>query len=115
MATLKKIGLVLLLLDFTALTAWAAVTGSTGEQLAQLFTNPWGIQIAVDLCIAATFGIQWLWRDAKSRGIEPLPWALAVVPTGSLALLAYAVRRTFADAEQREASSRRGFAPGAEV
>jgi len=98
METLKKIGLALVLLDFTALTAWAVFTGSSPEMFNQILENPWMIQISVDLCIAATFGIAWMWRDAKERGINPLPWALAVVPTGSLALLAYAVRRSFADA-----------------
>ena len=96
MNTLKKIGLTLLLLDFAALTAWALFTGSTPQLMTQLASNPWGIQIAVDLAIAACFGIAWMWKDAKARGITPLPWALAVIPTGSLALLAYAVRRSFA-------------------
>lgn len=102
METLKKIGLVLLLLDFAALTAWAAFTGSGGEQVATLFTNPWGIQISVDLCIAASFAMRWMWKDAKLRGINPLPWVLAVIPTGSLAILAYAVRRSFVDAPSHE-------------
>ncbi len=102
METLKKIGLVLLLLDFAALTAWAAFTGSSAEQVATLFTNPWGIQIAVDLCIAASFAMRWMWKDAKLRGINPLPWVLAVIPTGSLAILAYAVRRSFVDAPAHE-------------
>ena len=101
METLKKIGLVLVLLDFTALTAWALFTGSTPEMFAQIWNNPWALQITLDLCIAATFGIAWMWRDAKEHGINPLPWALAVVPTGSLALLAYAVRRSFAPAPAR--------------
>ena len=96
MEKLKKIGLVLVLLDFTALTAWALFTGSLGQTLTQIGSSPWMIQISVDLCIAASFGTAWMWRDAKERGINPLPWALAVVPTGSLALLAYAVRRSFA-------------------
>ncbi|MCA9606213.1 MAG: hypothetical protein KC619_11490 [Myxococcales bacterium] len=102
METLKKIGLVLLLLDFAALTAWAAVTGSSSEQLEALLTNPWGIQISIDLCIAASFAMRWMWKDAKLRGINPLPWVLAVVPTGSLAILAYAVRRGFTDAPARQ-------------
>ncbi len=98
METLKKIGIVLVLLDFTALTAWALFTGSSPELFAQIWDNPWAVQISVDLCIAAMFGIAWVWRDAKERGINPLPWALAVLPLGSLALLAYAMRRSFAEA-----------------
>lgn len=107
MNTWKKIGLTLLLLDFAALTAWALFTGSTPELLTELLTNPWGIQTGVDLAISASFGIAWMWRDAKARGINPLPWALAVIPTGSLALLVYAVRRSFADepADERFATA----------
>lgn len=61
------------------------------------FANPWSVQVTADLIIAGTFGILWMWRDAKEREINPLPWAIATILTGSLALLAYAVRRSFAE------------------
>jgi len=103
MQTLKKLGLVFLFLDFMALTVWAAVTGSDAAHLAELTTNPWAIQIFCDLCVAASFGIAWMWQDAKKRGINPLPYAIAVIPTGSIALLVYLLRRELATApEARE-------------
>lgn len=46
----------------------------------------------MDLCVAVGFAV-WLWRDARARGIDPLPWVLALPLTGSLALLVGALRR----------------------
>lgn len=95
---IKQIGLALVLLDFAALTVYALVSEPPTAFFDAVRANWWGIQLSVDLCIALTFGGVWLWRDAKARGINPLPWVLALPLTGSLALLAYALRRQSAPA-----------------
>jgi len=50
-------------------------------------------QIFLDLVIALGMVLVWLWRDAKSRGKNPLPWVLATVVVGSFAPLVYLWRR----------------------
>lgn len=90
---LKQIGIVLLFLDFVALTVYAIAMEPPGLFLTAITSSWWVAQVCVDLCIALTFGGVWVWRDAKERGINPLPWVLAIPLCGSLALLAYAIRR----------------------
>src|SRR6476659_3316511 len=100
----KRIVLAILLLIFGAFTAWVAVSDSivaalVGSGPGQL----WHIQTAIDLTIALGFGGAWLWRDAKSRGMSPLPWVIALPLTGSLALLAYVVLRRSRQADASRA------------
>ncbi|HBQ11593.1 MAG TPA: hypothetical protein DEF51_10675 [Myxococcales bacterium] len=89
----KQIGIGLLFLDFAAFTGYTIYQeGALG--LAEAVTSSWWAgQITLDLCICAFFGCLWVWRDAKKRGLNPLPYVIAVPFTGSLALLVYAIRR----------------------
>ena len=98
---IKKIVLALVFADFVALTGYAIATEPLSAMVDAITANWWSVQIFVDLCLAASFGCVWLWRDAKARGINPLPWVLAVPLTGSLALMLYALRRPSAHASKR--------------
>jgi hypothetical protein len=85
----------ILLLDFTALNIYAfARTGLAGlwSTLAEL--SPWGMVLTADLLIALAIGIGWMWRDARTRGISALPYALITAGTGSIGLLLYLLRRS---------------------
>ncbi len=93
---LKRLLVGLVLLDFAAFTGWILFTQDNLALIEASLTNPWGIQVAIDLCIAACFGSAWLYRDARAKGLNPWPWIVAVIPTGSLALLAYATVHGFA-------------------
>jgi len=83
----------LLFLDFLALNVWVVAAGSWAE-LVRYFTHlgPFGVLGAVDLSLALTMGIAWMWTDARKKGVSPWPYAVATVATGSLGLLAYLVR-----------------------
>ena len=50
---------------------------------------------AVDLVIALAFGCVLMYRDAREVGINPNPFIVGTVLTGSLGLLAYAATREF--------------------
>lgn len=54
--------------------------------------GPWGIVATADLVTALFIGIVWMWRDARTRGLAPLPYALLTLGTGSLGLLLYLIR-----------------------
>ncbi len=95
----KKMLVGLVYVDFLALTGYALFAESPTAVWEAITHNWWSVQIFVDLCVAATFATVWMWRDAKRHGINPLPYALAVVPTGSVALFAYAMRRPWAQSE----------------
>ena len=103
--------LALVLLDFAAFTGWAVYNegllpafGFVGEHL-------WTIQLAVDLVLAIGFAMAWMWRDARRRGVNPMPWMILTALTGSIGWLAYLVVRP-ADQEvfAPAADSRRGGA-----
>jgi hypothetical protein len=55
--------------------------------------NPWAILFGVDLTIALAMVTVGLWRDARARGISPLPYVLLTAFTGSIGPLLYVVRR----------------------
>lgn len=104
---LKRIVLGLVFLDFAAFTGWILFTQDNLALLEGTLTNPWGLQIAIDLCFSALFGSAWLYRDAKKKGVNPWPWIVAVLPTGSLALLAYATVHGFGSEKGKASSGRR--------
>lgn len=57
--------------------------------------NLWGVQIWLDLLLAASISWTLIVPRARRVGIRPLPWLVAVVCTGSvglLAMLAYVLR-----------------------
>jgi hypothetical protein len=90
---IQRILIAFLFLDFAAFTGYVIAKEGLLGFIPNHTTSLWSIQVLLDLCIAAAFGSVWMWRDAKKRGVNPLPWVLAVPFTGSLALLAYAALR----------------------
>lgn len=49
----------------------------------------WGNQIWFDLLLAASTALFLLIPKARAAGINPLPWAILTVATGSIGLLAF--------------------------
>ena len=54
------------------------------------------MQMLLDLVIACSFGIGWMRKDARPRGIATWPFVIATVFLGSVGLLGYVVWRGFA-------------------
>jgi hypothetical protein len=75
--------------DFVLLSAWATWEVGYLGIFAAALNGPGEMQIFADLCVALTFACGWLRADAAQRGVNPWPWVVAVLPTGSLALVAY--------------------------
>jgi hypothetical protein len=97
----KQIGLGLVLVDFVALTAYAVYHhgyqaffdfGAMNAIQIQM------IQIFIDLIIALSIVVGWMWRDAKARGISPMPYIVMTLFLGSIGPLVYLIRREAADA-----------------
>lgn len=94
---IKPVLMTLVFLDLVAVTVWALFTGSLFEFVQRVLHDPWAIQIAFDFCIAVGFAGYWLYKDAKTQGLNPWPWLIALPFTGSLSLLLYAVRRVWSE------------------
>jgi cytochrome bd-type quinol oxidase subunit 2 len=92
--TLSKPLVLCVLAPFLAFSAWCAATGGGfGEVLTAFGANPWIAQVSLDLCIALGLVCVWMWRDARARAANPLPWIVATLFTGSIAPLAYLLFR----------------------
>ena len=89
----KKIGLWTILISFSVFSSWVMLNvGYVGIWQAGL-ESPASFQILLDLVICCLIISSWINADARSRGINPLPWFVAILTTGSLAILVYLVVR----------------------
>ena len=89
----KQLGLCLVLLAFGGVEAYAVwQVGYAG-----LFEQALGTVGArlgfLDLCVALGLVTVWLVRDARDRGISPLPYMLLTLTLGSVGPLLYLIRR----------------------
>lgn len=82
------------LVDFTVLTAWilGQYDWSYLGFLRDAHSTLAGVQVLIDLVIALTLFLVWMWSDAKRRGISPLPYLVATLFLGSIGALLYLLR-----------------------
>lgn len=86
---MRRIILVVVLIAFLALTVVAAWQHGYVGVFAFQFQNLAGIQVLLDLVIALSIFLVWMWQDAKNAGRNPWPWLLLTLVTGSIGALAY--------------------------
>jgi hypothetical protein len=89
----KQLGLSVVLAAFSALSAYAvAQVGYVGVfQLA--LANVATTTAFVDLGIALSLVLAWMWRDARERGASFLPYAILTAAAGSVGPLLYLIVR----------------------
>lgn len=90
---LKQIGLGIVLADFVALTAYAVWQHGYLAFFTLHGTNAIGVQVFVDLIIALSMVMAWMWRDARARGVSLLPYVVVTLFLGSIGPLLYLWRR----------------------
>jgi len=95
----KRLLAALVLADFTALSAYAVFEHGYVGFFDLLFANTATITVFVDLCIALTMVMVWMWNDAKRRGVTPLPFVLLTLALGSVGPLLYLVTTLKGEAE----------------
>lgn len=89
----KQIGLSVVLVGFSALTALAVYEyGYIGFFQQELSSLP-GWTVLVDLVIALSMVIFWMWDDARERGMSVLPYVVLTLALGSVGPLLYLIRR----------------------
>jgi hypothetical protein len=94
--TPKALVLDVVLAVFLVLTGYAVWQHGYLGVLGSAFLNSATAQIFVDLCIALTLILFWMWEDARRHAISPLPFALLTLALGSIGPLVYLIRREFA-------------------
>jgi hypothetical protein len=89
----KQIALAVVLADFSALTAYVVAQYGIVGLFEAVFANWATTLVMVDLTIALSMVVVWMWQDARERGMNPIPYALLTLGFGSVGPLLYLVRR----------------------
>lgn len=85
--------LLVILIAFGALTAVALWHHGYWGILAPHFQSWGAAQVLVDLAIALTLFLAWMWPDARASGRNPWPWVLLTLAAGSFGPLLYLLTR----------------------
>ena len=88
---MKKILLTITLIAFSALTAIALWTHGFWGIIEPQFKSTAAAQVFVDLVIALSLLLFWMWRDARATGRNPWPWLALTLATGSIGALLYLI------------------------
>lgn len=86
---MARIVLGLVLLDFLAVTAWAVSVHGIVGFVEALGANAATTALTADLMIALGLITVWMWRDAKARGRNVLPYLGLTATLGSVGPLVY--------------------------
>ncbi|KZX76386.1 hypothetical protein A3715_12845 [Oleiphilus sp. HI0009] len=88
-SSIRKPFLWITLTSFSVFSIWVMLqVGYFGVWEAG-FVSSGSLQILLDLVIGCFLICSWMISDAKARGINPMPWVIAVCTTGTIAALAY--------------------------
>lgn len=101
--SLRVLLLLLALVLFGGYSVWALLQVGYIGIWASGFASPGTLQILIDLVISCLVFSSWMIADAKSRGVNSAPWLIAILTTGSIAILVYLLFREMA--KKRELQS----------
>ncbi|TMA36881.1 MAG: DUF2834 domain-containing protein [Deltaproteobacteria bacterium] len=91
--TARKIGIGIVLLAFGDLTAYALYQHGVAGVVQLEMANSVTITAFVDLVIALSLIIAWMWQDARERGVSAMPYVLLTLGFGSVGPLLYLLLR----------------------
>jgi hypothetical protein len=89
----KQLGTEAVLIGFSAFSGYAVYQYGYIGLFEQGLANAATIQVFLDLTIALSLVMLWMWEDARKRGISPLPYVALTLTLGSVGPLLYLVRR----------------------
>jgi Terpene cyclase DEP1 len=90
---MQRIFLILILAVFSALTVFALWQHGVWGIVEPHFQSFGAAQVFVDLLIALSLGMIWMWQDAKATGRKAWPWILLTLTAGSFGPLLYLLTR----------------------
>src|SRR5262247_4026955 len=94
----KQLAAEVILIAFSAFSAYVVYEHGYIGLFEQALANAATIQVFLDLAIALSLVILWMWQDAQKQDIVPLPYILLTLTLGSIGPLLYLVRRLGKDA-----------------
>jgi hypothetical protein len=92
----RSLGMILIV--FTLVSGYALTTEGPSALWNTLTSSAWGLQVWFDLLIA--LGVVWLLLQPQLRalGVNPWPWFLLILGTGSIGMLACVIWLRFTSA-----------------
>lgn len=88
-----RIVLAIVLIAFALFSGYVVYHYGYTGLFEQGLANAATIQIFLDLTIALSLVLWWMWQDARTQGISPLPYVILTLTLGSIGPLLYLVRR----------------------
>lgn len=88
-----QIGLEVVLIAFSIFSGYVVYQYGYIGLFEQGLANAATIQIFLDLTIALSLVLLWMWQDARKRGVSPLPYVILTLTLGSIGPLLYLIRR----------------------
>ena len=89
----KQLGLEAVLIGFVAFTGYVVYQHGYIGIFEQSTANAATIQVFLDLVIALSLVLVWMWQDARKQEISPLPYVILTLTLGSIGPLLYLIRR----------------------
>ena len=89
----RQLGLSVVLLNFSALTAYATYQYGVVGIVEVITANAVTVTLFVDLVIALSLVLSWMWQDARVRGTSLAPYVVLTLFFGSVGPLLYLIRR----------------------
>jgi hypothetical protein len=89
----KQVGLSVVLVSFLAFTAYALFQHGYIGFFEAVLASTAGVQAFVDLVIALSLIMTWMWNDTRERGISPVLYMVLTLTLGSIGPLLYLIRR----------------------
>ncbi|MBK8260338.1 MAG: DUF2834 domain-containing protein [Nannocystis sp.] len=84
------------LVIFTAYTLTVMLTDGVLGFITLAGSEPWGMQLLLDLLLMLALFAMWAWHDAKARGLPGWPHVVLIMTGGSMGALVYLVHREWA-------------------
>lgn len=84
--------LAFVLFDFSALNLYVMSQYGVGDMIELVTANAVTVLAMVDLTIALSLIVVWMWNDARDRGISALPYVAMTLVLGSIGPLIYLLR-----------------------
>lgn len=89
----KKIVLFLVIADLVAVAGWGVAQVGFAGLLRDLLSHPAGLVCAAELLVALGVAAVLMARDARARGVSPVPYLALTLFLGTIGPLLYLLRR----------------------
>jgi len=88
-----QIGVEVILIAFSIFSGYVVYQYGYIGLFEQGLANAATIQIFLDLTIALSLVLLWIWQDARKQGLSPFPYVVLTLTLGSIGPLLYLIRR----------------------